>query len=91
LNLALSLSGTYAETGHVELKRYVAVDEEGSLGRAAGRGRIVRLRDTDGDGKADISTVFAKVNASPVHGSLVKGTVYSIGLGTHAEHFFLRS
>jgi predicted transcriptional regulator/transcriptional regulator with XRE-family HTH domain len=28
---------------------------------------------------------FAKVNASPVHGSLVKGTVYSIGLGTHAE------
>lgn len=28
---------------------------------------------------------FAKVNATPVHGSLVKGTVYSIGLGTHAE------
>ncbi|HVU01089.1 MAG TPA: short-chain fatty acyl-CoA regulator family protein [Polyangiaceae bacterium] len=28
---------------------------------------------------------FAKVSASPVHGSLVKGTVYSIGLGTHAE------
>lgn len=28
---------------------------------------------------------FAKVNASPVRGSLVKGTVYSIGLGTHAE------
>jgi len=28
---------------------------------------------------------FAKVNAAPVHGSLVKGTVYSIGLGTHAE------
>jgi predicted transcriptional regulator len=28
---------------------------------------------------------FAKVNASPVQGSLVKGTVYSIGLGTHAE------
>lgn len=28
---------------------------------------------------------FAKVNASPVRGSLVKGTVYSIGLGTVAE------
>jgi predicted transcriptional regulator/DNA-binding XRE family transcriptional regulator len=28
---------------------------------------------------------FAKVNASPLQGSLVKGTVYSIGLGTHAE------
>lgn len=28
---------------------------------------------------------FAKVNATPVQGSLVKGTVYSIGLGTHAE------
>jgi predicted transcriptional regulator len=28
---------------------------------------------------------FAKVQAAPVAGSLVKGTVYSIGLGTHAE------
>ena len=28
---------------------------------------------------------FAKVHAAPVQGSLVKGTVYSIGLGTHAE------
>jgi predicted transcriptional regulator/DNA-binding XRE family transcriptional regulator len=28
---------------------------------------------------------FARVNASPVQGSLVKGSVYSIGLGTHAE------
>ena len=28
---------------------------------------------------------FARVNASPVRGSLVKGTVYSIGLGTQAE------
>jgi XRE family transcriptional regulator, fatty acid utilization regulator len=28
---------------------------------------------------------FARVNASPLRGSLVKGTVYSIGLGTHAE------
>jgi predicted transcriptional regulator/DNA-binding XRE family transcriptional regulator len=28
---------------------------------------------------------FAKVQTAPVAGSLVKGTVYSIGLGTHAE------
>jgi XRE family transcriptional regulator, fatty acid utilization regulator len=28
---------------------------------------------------------FAKITSSPIHGSLVKGTVYSIGLGTHAE------
>ncbi len=28
---------------------------------------------------------FAKVNVAPVQGSLVKGTLYSIGLGTHAE------
>jgi hypothetical protein len=28
---------------------------------------------------------FAKITTSPIAGSLVKGTVYSIGLGTHAE------
>ena len=28
---------------------------------------------------------FAKIVTSPIQGSLVKGTVYSIGLGTHAE------
>ncbi|HMJ16551.1 MAG TPA: short-chain fatty acyl-CoA regulator family protein [Polyangiaceae bacterium] len=28
---------------------------------------------------------FAKIASFPIHGSLVKGTVYSIGLGTHAE------
>jgi XRE family transcriptional regulator, fatty acid utilization regulator len=28
---------------------------------------------------------FAKITSSPIHGSLVKGTVYSIGLGTYAE------
>jgi putative membrane-bound dehydrogenase-like protein len=40
---------------------YVAVDEQGSLGRSAGGGRILRLVDTDGDGKADVVTTFAKV------------------------------
>jgi hypothetical protein len=29
---------------------------------------------------------FAKVTPAPVQGSLVRGTVYSIGLGTHAEN-----
>jgi predicted transcriptional regulator/DNA-binding XRE family transcriptional regulator len=28
---------------------------------------------------------FAKITTSPLQGSLVKGTVYSIGLGTHSE------
>ncbi|MBO0699335.1 MAG: CotH kinase family protein, partial [Zavarzinella sp.] len=40
---------------------YVAVDEQGSLGRAAGGGRILRCLDKDGDGKVDSVTVFAKV------------------------------
>jgi putative membrane-bound dehydrogenase-like protein len=41
---------------------YVAVDEQGSLGRTPGGGRIVRLVDRDGDGKTDGSTVFARVD-----------------------------
>jgi putative membrane-bound dehydrogenase-like protein len=40
---------------------YVAVDEQGSLGRTPGGGRILRCLDTDGDGKVDLVTVFAKV------------------------------
>ena len=40
---------------------YVAVDEQGSLGRTPGGGRIMRCVDEDGDGKADRVTVFAKV------------------------------
>jgi putative membrane-bound dehydrogenase-like protein len=40
---------------------YVAVDEQGSLGRALGGGRILRCLDKDGDGKVDEVTVFAKV------------------------------
>lgn len=40
---------------------YVAVDEQGSLGRTPGGGRVLRCLDTDGDGKADKVTVFAKV------------------------------
>ncbi len=40
---------------------YVAVDEQGSLGRAPGGGRVVRLVDDDGDGKADRSNGFARM------------------------------
>ena len=46
-----------APTGEV----YVAVDEQGSLGRTPGGGKILRCVDRDGDGKADDVTVFAKV------------------------------
>ena len=40
---------------------YVAVDEQGSLGRTPGGGRVVRCIDQDGDGKADRVNVFAKM------------------------------
>ncbi len=40
---------------------YVAVDEQGSLGRTPGGGRIVRCVDPNDDGKVDEVTVFAKV------------------------------
>jgi putative membrane-bound dehydrogenase-like protein len=40
---------------------YVAVDEQGSLGRTPGGGRIVRCVDGDDDGRADTFTTFAKV------------------------------
>jgi putative membrane-bound dehydrogenase-like protein len=41
---------------------YVAVDEQGSLGRTPGGGRILRCVDKDGDGKVDEVTVFCKVD-----------------------------
>jgi putative membrane-bound dehydrogenase-like protein len=40
---------------------YVAVDEQGSLGRTPGGGKVLRCVDKDGDGKADEVTVFAKM------------------------------
>jgi putative heme-binding domain-containing protein len=42
---------------------YVAVDENGSLDRKEKRGRVVRLRDTNGDGRADESKVFAEMDS----------------------------
>ncbi len=44
---------------------YVSSDGNGSLGRNPKRGRIVRLRDTDGDGRADQVTEFVKEVDSP--------------------------
>jgi putative membrane-bound dehydrogenase-like protein len=41
---------------------YVAVDEQGSLGRTPGGGKILRCVDKDGDGKVDEVTTFAKVD-----------------------------
>ncbi len=40
---------------------YVAVDEQGSLGRTPGGGRVMRCVDDDADGKADRITTFARM------------------------------
>ncbi len=42
---------------------YVASDGNASLGTQPGRGRIIRLRDTDGDGRADDVKTFATVDS----------------------------
>jgi type 1 glutamine amidotransferase len=44
---------------------YVSSDGNGSLGRRPGRGRVLRLRDTDTDGRADQVTEFIKDIDSP--------------------------
>ena len=49
---------TAAATGEV----FVGIDEQGSLGKEKGRGRVVRCVDTDGDGKADEVNTFAKMD-----------------------------
>jgi len=47
-----------AATGEV----YVGVDLLGSLGKGPGKGRIVRLVDTDQDGIADKHTIYAEID-----------------------------
>lgn len=42
---------------------YVSSDGNGSLGRNPHRGRIIRLRDLDGDGRADETKVFCEVDS----------------------------
>ena len=44
---------------------YVSSDGNGSLGREPGRGRVLRLRDTDKDGRADEVTEFIRDIDSP--------------------------
>ena len=44
---------------------YVSSDGNGSLGRQPQRGRIIRLQDTDGDGRADDVKEFVKAVDSP--------------------------
>ncbi|HEV3143442.1 MAG TPA: CotH kinase family protein, partial [Gemmataceae bacterium] len=41
---------------------FVAVDEQGSIGRTPGGGKVLRLVDKDGDGKVDEFTVVAKMD-----------------------------
>jgi putative membrane-bound dehydrogenase-like protein len=41
---------------------FVGVDEQGSLGKDPGRGKVVRCIDTDGDGMADKFNDFAKMD-----------------------------
>ena len=41
---------------------FVGVDEQGSLGKDPGRGKVVRCIDTDGDGKADRFNDFARMD-----------------------------
>lgn len=40
---------------------FVGVDEQGSLGKDSGGGRVLRCRDTDGDGVADEINTFAEM------------------------------
>ncbi|MGZ0166956.1 MAG: DUF7133 domain-containing protein [Planctomycetales bacterium] len=47
-----------AATGEV----FVGVDEQGSLGKEPGRGKVLRCIDTDGDGQADKINTFAKMD-----------------------------
>src|SRR5262249_10453670 len=42
---------------------FVGCDENGSLDRKPDRGRVIMCRDTDGDGKADTFTTFAKMDS----------------------------
>jgi putative membrane-bound dehydrogenase-like protein len=53
---------------------FVSSDGNGSLGRDKDRGRILRLKDTDGDGRADEVKEFAKIDSPRgllVHGNTV--------------------
>ncbi|WP_422928643.1 DUF7133 domain-containing protein [Singulisphaera sp. PoT] len=63
---------------------YVGIDENGSLDAKPGRGRVVRCVDTDGDGKADRFTDFAKMD-SP-RGIIVEDTHIANGVVAYVLH-----
>lgn len=56
--LAYPVALAAAPTGEL----FVAVDEQGSIGRTPGGGKVLRCVDRDGDGKVDDVTVFAKMD-----------------------------
>jgi putative heme-binding domain-containing protein len=57
---------------------YVSSDQNGSLGHKPKMGRIIRCRDTDGDGKADEFIKFVPDVDSPRGGHFVGDTLYLI-------------
>lgn len=57
-----------AATGEV----FVGVDEQGSLGKQPGRGKVLRCVDADGDGVADQTNVFVKIDHP-------RGLIYDAG------------
>ena len=57
---------------------YVSSDQNGSLGKQKDMGRIIRCRDTDGDGKADQFIHFIPKIDSPRGGHIVGDTLYLI-------------
>lgn len=57
---------------------YVSSDQNGSLGKLDGMGRIIRCRDTDGDGKADDFVHFVPDVDSPRGGHMTGDTLYLI-------------
>lgn len=65
---------TVAPNGDV----YVSSDQNGSLGKEKDMGRIIRCRDTDGDGKADEFIHFVPNVDSPRGGHMVGDTLYLI-------------
>ncbi|HEX5791022.1 MAG TPA: c-type cytochrome [Luteolibacter sp.] len=65
---------TVAPNGDV----YVSSDQNGSLGKAPDMGRIIRCRDTDGDGKADQFIHFVPKINSPRGGHIIGDTLYLI-------------
>ena len=61
---------------------YVGIDENGSLDKKPGRGKIVRCKDTNGDGQADEFIEFAKID-SP------RGIVVSQGFEAKSTSLFV--